>query len=71
MKRMNLQDGEVRMARTLANFWRLWARHLGEKVCENDKEADIVAIIRTFWWLLHVTACVMIIIHNSVKLGWF
>lgn len=51
--------------------WRLWARHLGEKVCENDKEADIVAIIRTFWWLLHVAACFMIIIHNGAKLGWW
>tara|TARA_A100001035_G_scaffold30876_1_gene20771 strand:+ start:8254 stop:8427 length:174 start_codon:yes stop_codon:yes gene_type:complete len=51
--------------------WRLWARHLGEKVCENDNEADIVAAIRTFWWLLHVAACFMIIIHNGAKLGWW
>lgn len=28
-------------------FWRLWAKALGEKVGRNDKEADIVAIIRT------------------------
>lgn len=51
--------------------WRLWARHLGEKVCEDDTEADIVAIIRTFWWLLHVAACVFIIAHNGIKIGWF
>ena len=55
----------------MKSFWRLWARHLGEKVCENDKEADIVAIIRTFWWILHVTACFMIIIHNGSKMGWW
>ena len=28
-------------------MWRLWARALGEKVGENNKRADKVAIIRT------------------------
>ena len=28
-------------------MWRLWARALGEKVGENNKRADRVAIIRT------------------------
>lgn len=33
----------------LANFnmWKLWAKALGEKASEDDKEADRVALIRT------------------------
>jgi hypothetical protein len=27
--------------------WRLWASALGQKVGRNDREADIVAVIRT------------------------
>lgn len=55
----------------LRRAWRLWARHLGQKVGETDADANIVAGIRTFWWLLHVIACFMIIIHNGAKLGWW
>lgn len=51
--------------------WRLWAKHLGAKVGENDRDADIIAIIRTFWWVLHVAACIMIILHNGIKIGMF
>lgn len=29
------------------NLWRLWAKALGEKASDNDKEADIVALFRT------------------------
>lgn len=53
----------------LMNLWTIWARHLGDKV-GNDRQSDIVAVIRTFWWILHVITCLMIIIHNAVKLGW-
>ena len=51
-------------------LWRLWAKSLGEKVGETDAQADAVAIIRTFWWIIHVITCMMICIHNAVKLGW-
>jgi len=53
----------------LMKMWSVWARHLGEKV-GTDREADAVAVIRTFWWLLHVATCFMIIIHNASKLNW-
>ena len=52
-------------------MWRIWAKSLGEKVGETDAQADLVAIIRTFWWLVHVATCFMIIIHNGAKLGWW
>ena len=32
---------------SLRNFWRLWAKALGEKATGNDREADRVALIRT------------------------
>jgi len=51
--------------------WRLWAKSLGEKVGETDRQANAVATIRTFWWGLHVFTCFMIIIHNGRNLGWW
>lgn len=30
------------------NMWRLWCKALGEKATTDDKEADKVALIRTF-----------------------
>jgi hypothetical protein len=54
----------------LKKWWRIWAKSLGEKVGD-DRESDIVAGIRTFWWVLHVVACFMIIIHNGAKLNWW
>ena len=55
----------------MKRWWRIWAKSLGEKVGETDTEADIVAGIRTFWWLIHIVTCFFIIIHNGTKLGWF
>jgi len=56
---------------TIKKWWRIWAKSLGEKVGETDKQADAVAIIRTFWWVIHIITCFMIIIHNGAKLGWW
>ena len=33
----------------MKKFWRFWARALGEKVGEDNKKADAVAWIRTFF----------------------
>lgn len=56
--------------KALKYAWKIWAKSLGEKV-GGDREADFVAAIRTFWWMLHVVTCFMIIIHNGAKLGWW
>lgn len=40
----------------MKSLWRLWAKSLGEKVGENDRQADAIAVIRTFWWLAHIVA---------------
>jgi hypothetical protein len=39
----------------MKQFWRLWAKALGEKAGDTDKEADQVAIIRTL-----IVSCYMI-----------
>lgn len=31
----------------MSKFWRLWAKALGEKASEDNKEADRVAMIRS------------------------
>jgi hypothetical protein len=55
----------------LKKAWRIWAKSLGEKVGETDRQADSVAIVRTFWWLLHVVTCIFIIVHNGHNLGFW
>lgn len=52
-------------------WWRIWAKSLGEKVGETDKQADAVAIIRTFWWIVHIVTCFFIIVHNGRNLGFW
>ena len=54
----------------MKKWWRIWAQSLGEKVGETSAQADIVASIRTFWWVIHIFTFFMIIIHNATKLGW-
>ena len=51
--------------------WRLWAKSLGEKVGETDSQADMVALIRTFWWFVHIITCFFIITHNGHNMGWW
>jgi hypothetical protein len=55
----------------LKRAWRIWAKSLGEKVGETNRQADIVAAIRTFWWLIHITTCIFIIMHNGHNLGFW
>jgi len=52
-------------------WWRIWAKSLGEKVGETNSQADTVAVIRTFWWVVHIATCFMIILNNSKNLGWW
>ena len=32
----------------MRRIWRIWAKALGDKSGKNDREADFVALIRTF-----------------------
>ena len=44
----------------MTNWWRLWAKALGEKVGQNKKEADAVARFRTIIVIQAVIANVLI-----------
>jgi hypothetical protein len=45
----------------LHKTWRLWAKALGEKASDNDKEADRIACIRTAIVLTYIcTNCFII-----------
>ena len=59
------------MKSKLKNAWRIWAKSLGEKVGETDKQANIIAVVRTFWWVVHIVTCFFIIIHNGHNLGYW
>ena len=42
-------------------MWRIWAKALGEKSGKSDREADFIALIRTFIFIqLIVTNCFII-----------
>ena len=47
--------------RSMAKIWRLWAKALGEKATNDDRESDKIAIIRTFILVTYVvTNCFII-----------
>lgn len=51
-------------------WWRIWAKSLGEKVGETDRQANAIAGVRTFWWMLHVLTCLAIILNAIANHGW-
>lgn len=42
-------------------LWRLWAKALGEKASPDDREADLVAIIRTIIVAIYIVTNIVII----------
>lgn len=54
----------------MRKVWRIWAKSLGEKVGETDKQADTVAAIRSIWWLTHMLTCLAIILNAIANHGW-
>ena len=46
--------------------WRIWAKALGEKSGKNDREADIIASIRTLIFISYLVTNVAII-ANAVR----
>ena len=46
--------------------WRVWCKALGEKASSSDKEADTVAIIRTFIFLTYLITNIAIV-ANAVR----
>lgn len=49
--------------------WRYWAKAIGPKEFKNDKQSDVVAVIRTVWILLHLVTCLAIITNAWANHG--
>ena len=45
----------------MKQFWRLWAKALGEKASQDNNEADTVALIRTLIISVYVITNIFII----------
>jgi len=45
-------------------MWRIWAKALGEKATQNNKEADRVALVRTIIVVVNFLTCLVIIAGN-------
>ena len=54
------------MSKKKKTIWRLWCKALGEKSGKNDREADIVAGIRTFILIAYMVTNVAIV-SNAVR----
>ena len=50
----------------LKRLWRVWAKTIGPKISENDREADYAAIWRTVWVLFNFVVGI-VIIANAVR----
>ena len=48
------------------SIWRIWAKALGEKGSKCDKEADIIAGVRTFIFLTYLITNIAIV-ANAVR----
>jgi hypothetical protein len=46
--------------------WRIWAKALGEKSGSNDREADYVAVLRTFIFCTYLITNIAIV-ANAVR----
>tara|TARA_B100002019_G_C21246545_1_gene588621 strand:- start:1154 stop:1318 length:165 start_codon:yes stop_codon:yes gene_type:complete len=53
----------------MKNFWRLWAKALGEKIGQNNNEADKVALFRTFIVIQAIITNILISIN--ILITWF
>lgn len=51
-------------------MWEFWCKAIGTKAYNDNKKADIVAIIRTGWILLHIITCLAIILNAIANHGW-
>jgi hypothetical protein len=47
-------------------IWRIWSKALGEKGSKCDREADIIAVVRTFIFLTYLITNIAIV-ANAVR----
>ena len=66
--RRDVRYGKVQIKIDMKKFWRLWAKALGEKIGETNKEADKVAFFRTMIILQAVIT--NILISLNILINW-
>ena len=49
-----------------SKIWKIWAKALGEKASNDNKEADQIAMIRTVVALINIITC-FFIIANAIR----
>jgi hypothetical protein len=54
----------------LRTAWKYWCKAIGSKEFDEDRKADVVAIIRTVWIVLHLVTCLAIITNAIANHGW-
>ena len=50
--------------------WKYWCKAIGTKAFNDDRKADVVAVIRTVWVVLHIITCLAIMTNASANHGW-
>jgi hypothetical protein len=61
MKSLDERIDESIKARQKGGLWRLWAKALGEKASDCDRESDKVAVVRTIIAGINLVTCLFII----------
>mgnify|MGYP000609561398 FL=1 len=53
----------------LRKAWEIWAKAIGTKAYSDSRKADVVALIRTAWVILHILTCLAIITNAIANHG--
>jgi hypothetical protein len=54
-------EESIRARKKKHSLWRLWAKALGEKAADCDRESDKVAIVRTIIAGINLATCIFIV----------
>jgi len=49
--------------------WEYWCKAIGTKAYSDSRRADVVALIRTAWVILHILTCTAIITNAVANHG--
>jgi hypothetical protein len=61
IKSLDERIDESIKARQRGGLWRLWAKALGEKASDCDRESDKVAVVRTIIAGINLVTCIFIV----------
>jgi len=54
-------EESIRQRKNKRRLWRLWAKALGEKAADCDRESDKVAVVRTIIAGINLVTCIFIV----------